>query len=60
VTLKEQMLHLAINSMMQWQNLCPSLRVLILGLNPFLLFLFYFILQVAAYEDPEDGFHEDY
>jgi hypothetical protein len=28
VTLKEQMLYLAINSMMQWQNLCPSLRVL--------------------------------
>jgi hypothetical protein len=27
-------------SMMQWQNLCPSLRVLILTLNPFLLFLF--------------------
>jgi hypothetical protein len=46
--------------MMQWQNLCPSLRVLILTLNPFLLFLFYFILQVAAYEDLEDGFHEDY
>jgi hypothetical protein len=25
--LKEQMLHLAIYSMMQWQNICPSLRV---------------------------------
>jgi hypothetical protein len=45
--------------MMQWQNLCPSLRVLTLILYLFFCF-FYFILQVTAYEDPEDGFHEDY
>jgi hypothetical protein len=42
--LKEQMLHLAIYSMMQWQSICPSLRVLILT-----LYLFLFHVSFAGY-----------